>query len=120
MSKWSKINSRRVLPLDRPLCHLSVAALCEGGQEGGVDFQQKRGAFELNSGWERRLEGWDERTNRPVFALYTRLLYEKVRVEGFFNMTKRNVNTNLELLCSLCEIKELKLRRILQTLPSLL
>lgn len=40
-------------------------------RKGGAVFQQKRGAFELNSGWERRLAGWDAGTNRPVFTLYT-------------------------------------------------
>lgn len=52
------------------------------GEEGGSvqSTKQKRGAFELNIGWEKSLEGWDAGTNRPVFTLWadTWLLYEKV------------------------------------------
>lgn len=55
----------------------------EARKEGGKRGEKKRGAFELNIGWERSLEGWDAGTNRPVFSLYTLLLYEGVLVDGF-------------------------------------
>lgn len=32
--------------------------------------------------WERSLEGWDAGTSRPVFSLYTRLLYDNVKASN--------------------------------------
>lgn len=36
------------------------------------------------------MEGWDAGTNRPVFTLYTRLLYETVVLDGLENDEERD------------------------------
>lgn len=72
----SKINSHCVLLRGYPfeLFFGFKPVLSWRGYSGGeaeMARGEKRGAFELNSGSESSLEGWDAGTNRPVFSLYT-------------------------------------------------